>query len=115
MPSQDEQRENYDILTSLSVEDVEALRAVRPATTVEIVVRDADIPFDFSFGYFYYQETSGHVLEALAAYLPEFIGNLEARISEAGGATLPLVGFWGPLLGAGMAFESVVRNRRQRG
>lgn len=115
MSTQDEQRQSYEFLTSITVEDVEALRSVRPNTTVEIVVRDADIPCDFSFGYFHFQAPSGCVLEALAEDLSQIIGNLETRISEKGGSTLPLVGFWSPLLGAGMAFESVVRDRGERG
>lgn len=97
-----------DVFEEITVSNVADFRALRQDATIEIIVRDADIPVDFSYGFFRIQAPLGYVLEALTAEIPEMLSNLETRISETRGATLPLVGFWDSVPGAIVVIESVV-------
>jgi len=103
-----------DLFEEIQRSNVADFRQMRPQCTVEIVVRDADIPVEFSFGYFGVEAPSGYVLEALAASLPQLFSDMEARISEARGATLPLIGFWDSVPGPWLVVTSLVPDSEKR-
>lgn len=99
-----------DLLEEITVANVEDLRGMRRNCAVTVAIRHADVPAEISFGTIYVQAPLGHVLETLAAYLPEIVRDLETRIPSAWGASLSPTDFWDSIHGEGLAVPRVVRD-----
>lgn len=111
---EEQPRDGGDLFEEITVANVEDLRQVRRNCALTITIRHPDIPAGISFGTFYLAATPNRVFEALEAYLPEFLRDLEIGVSEARSAALPLADFLGAIFGEGVVIEGVVFDSGER-
>jgi len=80
-----------------------------------VTIGDTDLPAFVSSGILYIQAPLPHVFRAFAEDLSDFLSDLEVRVSDARGATLPFDSDGRPVYSAGLAFESLVSDSGQQG
>lgn len=97
--------------TPISESDAETLRKDRSGGAFTVSIGDTDIPAFVSSGKLYLQAPLGLFFEAFAENLPEFIRDMEVRISDSRGSPFSLDSNGRPVSLAGLAIPSLVPNR----
>ena len=100
--------------TTLKVADVEALRPYPVTANLTVTIGDVDLPAFVSDGKLYVQAPLPRVFEAFVESLPDFVRDMEVRVSTAGGATLPLDRNGRPVSRPTVALESLGRRSQKR-
>lgn len=78
------------VLTEESREDVAEDRHDRHILPYTVTIGDVDLPAFVSNGKLYVQATLTRIFEAFIEDLPAFVGDMEIRVSDSRGRTLPL-------------------------
>jgi hypothetical protein len=104
--------ESDTVHSTLAVEDAEALREDRPTADLIVTIGDVDLPAFVSDGILYIQAPLPHIFEAFAEDLPEFVRDMEVRISGPRGTAFSLDRNGRPIHRATVAKSSVVRGSR---
>lgn len=97
--------------TTLAVEDAAEVRTSGPQQSFTVTIGDVDLPAIFSNGVLYLQAPLPLIFEAFAEDLPDFLRDMEARISDSRGRSFSLDCDGRPVLSAGLAISSLVPNR----
>ena len=100
-----------DLQQEIEVENVADYRAARPRGSFCIVIRHPDVSSSFSIGPFDVPGSSGSILEAIVAAIPELLRHLEVGIPEAGSAALSSNDFWRAVFGEELVESHLVRDR----
>jgi hypothetical protein len=103
------------VYTPRPISDAEAFRADRPCGVVKVTLRDIDLPAKVSNGVLYIQAPLGLIFEAFAEDLPDFLGDMEIRISDSHGRAFSLDRDGRPFLIPPVVVQGMVRSRRRRG
>jgi hypothetical protein len=106
--------ERDDLFTEITVENVEADRAVRHSITLTLAICHPDLSEDIPLGTVYLRGSLRHLRQALAEEVSDILRDLEAGVSEENGATLSFTRDGSAIYRSPMARASVVRSRRQR-
>jgi hypothetical protein len=101
-------RQRRQLLEAKQVEDAAPLRNDRQRSTVTVTVGNTHLPAFVSDGLIYIQAPLRLVFEALGESLPEFVSNLEIRISDSRGRPLPFDCDGNTVYRPGLAFTSMV-------
>lgn len=99
--------------TSQSEPYAPQIRYDRPRLHRTVTIGDVDLPAFLSNGIWYIQAPLPLVFEAFAESLPEFVRDLEVRVSDQRGRALPLAGNGRAVHRKRMAKPSVVRSGRK--
>jgi hypothetical protein len=103
------------VLSTLAVADASAFRDAAPDCTLTVTIGNTDLPAFVSGGRLYIQAALPHVFRAFAEDLSDFIGDMEIRISGAGGSSFSLDSDGRPIPCEAVAFEGVVRDSGEWG
>jgi hypothetical protein len=96
------------ILGQVEVAHAQAGGQGRLRRALKVTVGNTDLPAFLSNGELYIQAPLPSIFDAFAEDLPEFIGDLEIRVSRAGGGALPLDRHWCPVSGSPVALPCLV-------
>lgn len=80
-----------------------------------VTIGDTDLPAFVSSGILYVQAPLPHIFRAFAEDLSDFLGDMEVRVSDARGATLPFDSDGRPIYRAGMAISGLVSDSGEQG
>lgn len=110
----DEAGDGNVIHTTLKITDAQALRAYPHTANLTVTIGNVDLPAFVSSGCLYIQAPLPLVFEAFVESLPDFVRDLEIRVSTTGGTTLPLDSNGRPLHRTDLALESLGRRSAKR-
>jgi hypothetical protein len=95
-------------------QDAPEVRTARHVGAWTVTIGNVDLPAFLSHGLVYIQAPLPLVFEAFATDLPDFISDLEIRVSNAGGSSLSLDRNGRALYGETVAKSGMVRRGRQQ-
>ena len=102
------------IHTALSEPHAQTLRQDRRGGSFTVAIGDVDLPAFVSNGVLYLEAPIGLVFEAFAENLPDFLRDMEVRISDSRCTAFSLDSNGHPVSRAELAEPRVVPNRRWR-
>jgi hypothetical protein len=101
-PTAQEEQDNA-VLTTVAIEALEADGQSESSISVHLPGGNADLPIIVAANAIYIQAPLGYILETHSTYIRGRICNLEIRVSEERGPTLPSTCIRRPVHGKGVA------------